>query len=150
MADIQRPNFAGAWPVTISNNEATVGAGTVNDLVPTINGIALDDPKTPKLKLIGSPNEKLRSWIVLKVTVDPETSQVSEDGDAITLAHVNDLAAERAKDEWIGIHPLAMIQWKDPKTIQRSRTITYFDLQHAFVKAVKAKPSMHLFSGVGV
>ena len=139
--------------VGISGKEATIGLGTVNGLVPTINGIALDGitasgatVTVPHLKLT-APNAQLRSWIVVQVQIDPESKVVRDDvEDAITLLHTDDLKAVPGDD--FGWHPVGLITWADRRTPQRAWNVTKLDLTHVYLTGSAGQKGRHFFSGV--
>jgi hypothetical protein len=104
----------------VADREATIGFGTVQDLVPRIEGKRLDGPddkgregEPPTLRLTGEPNEELRSWIVVEVKVDPKSGEIDpEDEEAVTIRHAREL---RSSTPAVGRHPLATVYLLSPE-----------------------------------
>ena len=134
-----------SWQISITANmEATIGLGTLNALVPTIDGVRLDAATPPQLLITEGPNEQLRSWIAIQVKVNPDTHQIDPAvEDSVTIIHTNDLA--KARQQGDGIRPLAMLIWRDSQTIQEAHQIARLDLQHRYEPATKTMPATHLF-----
>lgn len=139
IADLKANPWNHPFKVRFSDREATIGFGTVQDVVPRIEGKRLDgmddkgrEGETPTLRLTGEPNEELRSWIVVEVQVDPKSGEIDpENEEAVTIRHVRELRASTAE---VGRHPLAMLVWAPNRaTIVRARQITHFHLRHLFV-----------------
>lgn len=140
------PVFRGALYVSLSSGQVSVGAGTIDNLTPTIDGVRCDgydaDGKLgtiPKLKLTDPPNDQLRSWICAEairaadvaggsdagsfVPIDPE------DPDALIITHRADLTGnqEPGTENLTGILPLALVVWFDQKTPAFAQQIVYFN-----------------------
>lgn len=139
IADIRNNPWNHPFKARLADREATIGFGTVQDVVPRIGGERLDgidekgrEGEVPTLKIEGEPNDELRSWIVVEVKVDPESGEIDpEDKEAVVIRHVQEL---RSPTPEVGRHPLAMLVWAPNGTeIVRSRQITHFHLRHLFV-----------------
>lgn len=156
IADLKANPWNHPFKVRLMDREATIGFGTVQDVVPRIEGKRIDgidekgregDP--PKLRLTGEPNAEGRSWIVVEVRVDPKSGEIDpEDEEAVVVRHVREL---RSSTSEIGRHPLAMLIWSTNRSsIVRARQITHFHLRHLFVPQQSSDPQerrggRHLF-----
>jgi hypothetical protein len=156
IADLKANPWNHPFKVRLADREATVGFGTVQDMVPRIEGKRLDgtdgkgrEGEPPVMRLTGEPNEELRSWIVVEVKVDPKSGEIDpEDEEAVVVRHVREL---RSSTPEIGRHPLAMLGWSPNRTtIVRARQITHFHLRHLFVPQQRSedldkRSGRHLF-----
>ena len=147
VAETQPALFKGAFAVRIRAQQATMGDGLLNGMVPTINGTPMDGVDAsgtqgprPVLDLSSGPNARLRSWIALQVRVTDAGEIDPNDPTAVQIIHTNDLTA--TKD---GLHALAMLVWTDPSAINRVRQIVYFNQQHAYRPKTASRPAQHLF-----
>ncbi len=138
--------------VQVSDAEALITLGTINKLVPTIDGVGLDALSAPKLKITGGPNGDLRSWICVDVQVDLKSGMINPEGEnSIIITHVGELDPRTSEGgspdngRGTGRHPLAMLIWSDKSTIRRAHQITHFNQQHRFVAGTDGQPSRHLF-----
>jgi len=153
VADRGSSSFGGAFGVRVAGMEATVGLGTVEDVTPSIGGARIDDETIPKLKIDGGPNEQLRSWIAVKVTVDPEAPDAKidpEDPESLQIIHTNDLSSSSpslllSASSSSALLPLAMLIWSDTKTISRVRQIVFFNQRHRFTRATQTATARHTF-----
>lgn len=148
---------ASAWDhpfrVTLGGKELTVGIGTLNNRIPTINGVPLDGAQagkahaTPKLKLTSGPNAELRSWVCLQLRVDRQTGEINaDDENAVIIIHRNDIENSLPSDGSIGLHALAMLVWNsDRSSVRRLHQVTHFNLQHRWLKGTSQQPARHLF-----
>lgn len=156
IADLKSNPWNHPFKVRLAEREATVGFGTVQDVVPRIDGKRLDgidekgrEGEVPLLKIEGEPNDELRSWIVVEVKVDPKSGEIDPGNEeAVVIRHVREL---RASTPDVGRHPLAMLIWAPNGTeIVRSRHITHFHLRHLFVarqgsEETEGESGRHLF-----
>ena len=156
IADLKANPWNHPFKVRLADREATIGFGTVQDVVPRIEGKRLDgmddkgrEGEPPTLRLTGEPNDELRSWIVVEVKVDPKSGEIDpENEEAVTIRHVREL---RSSTPDIGRHPLAVLIWAPNRTtIVRARQITHFHLRHLFVAQQGSDPQdtrsgRHLF-----
>lgn len=153
VVDAQAAPWDHPFKVLVSGQETTILPGTVNKLMPTVNGVALDAENAPRLRIAGGPSSELRSWICVQVRVDLKTGAInSDDKDALTIVHVTDLDPATSEGgspddgKGIGLHPLAMLIWNgDKASIKRAHQITHFNQQHRFIAAGDGQPSRHLF-----
>ncbi len=156
VADLASNPWNHPFKVRLSGMEAMIGFGTVQNVVPRIEGKRLDgsddkgrEGEPPSLLITGEPNAELRSWIIVEVRPDLEWGEVlMGDKEAVVIRHVNDLQSPSAE---VGRHPLAMLIWSsNRRSVQRVRQITHFNLQHLFVLQQGATPlaprrGRHLF-----
>lgn len=169
VADLRPASFVGAFKVSIAGaQEVRVGLGTVEGLTPSLRGVPLDgldsDGRTvrvPNLKCDEGPNNELRSWAFLGVRVDLASGELlgADDEDAeeaAVIAHGNDLAKRyrrgfsRDDGEGRGWLPLAMLIWKDERTLLRVVQNTYFNQTHMFHPAKDGASAYHQFSPVAL
>jgi hypothetical protein len=132
----------------LSGKEVIVGMGTLNNRIPTINGVALDGAQAvPKLKLISGPNAELRSWVCLQVRVDRQTGEINtDDENALSIVHKNDIESGLPSDGTVGLHALAMLVWNsDRSSVKRLHQVTHFHLQHRWLKGSDERAARHLF-----
>lgn len=138
VVDPQSSAFVGAFAVRVSGGMATVGTGTVNEVVPTIDGEQIDGVnaegtlgKVPSLSIEDGPNAQLRSWVCVEALYDAETGGIAEADDSLIVTHRADLPV--AKEQAIAgepqriIKPLAILVWQSEDVVSRVRQITYFD-----------------------
>ena len=153
VADLRSNPWNHPFKVSLSDQEATIAFGTVEDIVPRIGGQPIDglDEKgrqavPPKLRLDGGPNSDLRSWIAVEARVDRDSGKIDPNSkEAVVIRHVRELRSSEAE---VGRHPLAMLLWAaDGKSVLRSRQITHFNLRHYYVvePGAKNRPGRHLF-----
>lgn len=138
VADPITSAFVGSFAVRMSGDAVAVGYGTVNDVVPMIDGEPIDGINAegeqgaiPTLAIEGGPNKQLRSWICIEVLYDEANEAISEDDESLIITHRNDLPVEQeaaaAGDPLRIIKPLAMLVWQNEDVVSRVRQITYFD-----------------------
>jgi hypothetical protein len=146
VADLRSNPWNHPFKVRLMDREATIGFGTVQDVVPRIEGRRIDgtddkgrEGEPPVLRLTGEPNADLRSWIVVEVKVDPESGEIDpDDEEAVVVRHVRELRSSTAE---LGRHPLAMLVWSPNRSsIVRARQITHFHLRHLFVAQQGSDP----------
>lgn len=153
VADLRSNPWNHPFKVSLSDQEAAIAFGTVEDIVPRISGKSIDglDEKgrqgvPPKLRLDGGPNSDLRSWVAVEARVDRDSGKIEPNSkDAVAIRHVRDLRASEAE---VGRHPLAMLLWAaDGKSVLRARQITHFNLRHFYAvePGAKNRPGRHLF-----
>jgi len=148
VAELQASAWDHPFRVMLSGKEVTVGMGTLNNRIPTINGVALDGAQAvPKLKLTSGPNAELRSWVCLQVRVDRQTGEINtDDENPVSIVHKNDIENGLPSDGSIGLHALAMLVWNsDRSSVKRLHQVTHFHLQHRWLKGTDQQPSRHLF-----
>lgn len=153
IAEPSGKSFTPHFKVSLSGMEASVGLGTVNGDVPTIQGIGLDGVNSsgatvtvPRVKLT-TPDDLLRSWIVLQVKIDLATGLIVEEPDAITLIHTNDRRSNI--DPALGWQPVALLTWADRRTPRRAHQIVMKDLNHVWREpAAQGRQGRHFFGSV--
>ena len=148
VADLQASTWDHPFRVMLSGKEVTVGMGTLNNRIPTINGVALDGAQAvPKLKLASGPNAELRSWVCLQVRVDLQSGEINtDDENAMSIVHKNNIENGLPSDGIIGLHALAMLVWNpDRSSVKRLHQVTHFHLQHRWLKGTNQQPARHLF-----
>lgn len=139
-------SWAHPWKVLFSGTEATVRAGLVNGITPTINRVKLTDAAQPKLKITGLPNAEEESWIALVVTVDPESGRIdAETDEPAKIIHTDDWQA--LENETTGAWPLALLLWKN-KAVSSVVPNSTLNLAYNYRAANGTKPARHFFSGV--
>lgn len=139
VTDPRAAAFGGAFLVRVSNGEASVGTGTVDNVTPRIDGVLIDADSPPGLKVTGGPNDALRSWICIeavrmaKKTADGASAGTAaidpEDPEALVITHRNDLPVTVEKVDGIvrGVKPLAILVWANSSVISRVHQIVFFD-----------------------
>jgi hypothetical protein len=148
VADLQASTWDHPFRVMLSGKEVTVGMGTLNNRIPTINGVPLDGAQAvPRLKLASGPNAELRSWVCLQVRVDRQTGEINtDDENALSIVHKNDIENGLLSDGTAGLHALAMLVWNpDRSSVKRLHQVTHFHLQHRWLKGTDQQPARHLF-----
>ncbi len=148
VADLQASTWDHPFRVMLSGKEVTVGTGTLNNRIPTINGVPLDGAQAvPKLKLASGPNAELRSWVCLQVRVDLQSGEINtDDENAMSIVHKNNIENGLPSDGIIGLHALAMLVWNpDRSSVKRLHQVTHFHLQHRWLKGTNQQPARHLF-----
>jgi len=117
-----------AFPVLFGGGFVQVGFGLVNDVEPTVGGVPISgkDGEVPQIKIEGYDSED-RSWVMLKVTIDPQTGKFAKSKDAVTVVSMASAGEQRVAGEsdTVGLHPLAVL------TPKRVHQITFFNLRHA-------------------
>lgn len=160
VADTTPASYGGAFRVSIAGAmQVRVGNGTCEGITPRLNGVPLDGMdgtravRVPLLKLEDGPDANLRSWVMLRFVVDLSTGlPVPDDEDTATIVHRNDLSAVFANgvspDDRTGAGhlPLAMLVWRDERSLQRVVRNVYFQQRHHFVPATRERRAFHLFS----
>lgn len=130
--------FVGAFAVRMSGDAVTVGHGTVDDVVPKIDGDPIDginaegeQGSIPSLVIEDGPNEQLRSWVCVEVLYDEAKKGIAEDDESLIITHRNDLPVKQEAaatgDPLRIIKPLAMLVWQTDSVVSRVRQITFFD-----------------------
>ena len=148
VADLQASTWDHPFRVMLGGKEVTVGMGTLNNRIPTINGVPLDGAQAvPRLKLASGPNAELRSWVCLQVRVDRQSGEINTDDEtAVSIVHKNDIENGLPSDGIIGLHALAMLVWNpDRSSVKRLHQVTHFHLQHRWLKGTNQQPARHLF-----
>lgn len=152
--------FHGSFFVSLQGSmEARVAPGLVNGVMPVmgrddvpLDGLDEDGEElpegVPRLVLEG-PGERRRSWVCLRVTVDPGTGEAPEDavedGTWARVVHVRDLPprlldGERPDVDSAGLLPLAEVHWDG--TGERAvacRQVVYWDQAWRFEEAEEAE-----------
>lgn len=122
--------FVGAFYVTpVSDNELIVGAGYVNGIEPTIDGVKIsgDGEAQPKLPM-PTEFEDNRAWVYVEVTVNEESMRIdAEDPEAVKMVTGTSAVTD---DKLKGRHPVAMLLKLKDGSIG-SRQISFFSLRHA-------------------
>lgn len=149
-ADVRNRPWDHPWKVAVSDKTASIRPGLLNNLMPTIKGVALDgkDAKAPPtLKIAGGPDEELRSWVMLQVTMDADGRIPPKAKDAITLIHVNQLEPELPVTT--GLQPLALLQWDESGSVKSVFQIAHHNLNHRFLPGIASRgPGRHFFWAV--
>ena len=151
--------FVGAFAVRVtSGTSVQVGAGTVNGRTPMIgerfiDGVDEDGESyregPPRLDLDEGPGYRLRSWITLAVTIDPETGAMAEAQEGLQIAHRSDLPAAFEEgfapdEDGVGHWPLAQVTWSaDGARVSRVRQMIYFDQVHRYQPGEDGAPGRH-------
>lgn len=163
VADLRSNSWEHPFRVAVSDASISVSNGSVNNLVPQIDGVGIDgldssgaDVPAPQLKLTGGPNEDLRSWICAQAKVDLKTGLMNpKDEGALTIVHTDSLDPQSADGGFpddgagIGLQPLAMLVWdEDGGSVTRVWQITHHNLGHRYVPAKAPKPARHFFWAV--
>ena len=159
-ADVRSNPWDHPFKVTVSSKVAVIGNGSVNNLVPQINGAGLDgldsngkDVSPPQLKITGGPSKDLRSWICVQAKVDAKTGRMdAKDKNALTIIHTSTLDPKSGEGgfpdsgQGIGLQPLAMLLWSEDRAgIKRVFQITHHNLQHRFVRSGTSTAGRHFF-----
>jgi len=149
VADVRSNAWDHPFKVGVSEKIAIVGNGSVNNLVPQINGVGIDgldddgkEVPPPQLKLTGGPSKELRSWVCVQARVDLKTGVMNpKDTTALTIIHTATLDPKSSEGGFpddgagIGLQPLAMLVWNEDKaSVRRVFQITHHNLQHRFVR----------------
>ena len=150
VADLRSKQWVPRFRVRVSDKSVVVGEGTVNNLVPRINGVELDgldsagkEVPAPTLKITSGPSDAMRSWVCVQVKVDIEGGRMNpDDKDSLTVIHTRTLDPRSAEGgfpdngEGIGLQPLAMLVWNEGGgSVKRVFQITHHNLQHRFVRS---------------
>ena len=149
VADLRSNQWVPRFRVRVSDMSVVVGEGTVNNLVPRINGVGLDgldsagkEFPAPGLKITSGPNEDFRSWVCVQVKVDIASGRMNpDDKESLTIIHTSTLDPRSAdggfpdNGEGIGLQPLAMLVWAEGVSVKRVFQITHHNLQHRFVRS---------------
>lgn len=148
-------NRAALWPhpfkCSLVGKEVQVSAGLVGEIMPTISGRKIDGTDAggedtgsiPRVKITGSPDEGLRSWICIEVTVLEDTGGIDlENPEPVIITHRTSLAAD---SEFTGIHPLAQIKWSDVRSPSQIFQVVHHNLQHRFYPATATRGARHTF-----
>lgn len=160
VADVTPAAYGGAFRVSIAGAlQVRVGTGTCEGITARLDGVPLDGMdgerivRVPLLKLKEGPDANLRSWVMLRFQVDISTGlPVPDDEDTATIVHRNDLSAVFANgvspDDRTGAGhlPLAMLVWRNERSVQRVVRNVYFHQRHSFVPATKDRRAFHIFS----
>ena len=143
IADTSPAGYGGAFRVTLSGaRRVRVGSGS-------IEGILLEGAD---LRCDSGPDAELRSWVFLRYQVDLQTGlAVPGAEDTATLIHGPDLRAVFSNgvspDDGTGAGhlPLAMLVWKNSRSIRRVVRNVYFHQRHSFVPATRERRAFHIF-----
>ena len=149
VADLRSNPWNHPFRVAVSDDTATIANGTVNNLVPSIDGATIDgldaDGKEitpPTLDLSAGPGANNVSWVCVQVTVDLQSGAMDpKNKDALTIVHSNSLDPKASQGgspddgQGVGQQPLAMLRW-DPElgAVKSAYQIVYHNLQHRYVK----------------
>jgi hypothetical protein len=158
VADAPGALFVPHFKVSLQGQLARVNPGLISGRMPLVSGVRLDgktvdgklDKPVPGLPLTGGPTADLRSWVVVTVRVDPATGLLAEAEESLGIAHRNDVLVRLANgycvdESGAGFYPLALLIWRDKRTVMRVHQNTMHDLQHAFVRGVGGRPARHYF-----
>lgn len=134
VADAQPASFVGRFSVRTSGLRCAVGPGRVNGITPNIGSTPIDgmtgkeQGEIPTLDLSDGPNSDLRSWVVIRVAVDPAAERPGldkEDPDALQIQHTSDL--DQDLPPGVALRVVAMLVWRDQSTLSRVHQALYFD-----------------------
>lgn len=151
IADLQQAAWPHPWRVSVSDLGATIERGTLENIVPMIDGVRIDGSTdtggpghypAPILHLKDGPGDSLRSFVCLECTVlDETTGEI--DPASVIITHRQTLEAE---SELTGIKVLAELIWSDAKTVRSVFDVAMFNLQHEFEPASDGGAARHVFS----
>ncbi len=151
-----RDEFNGKFKVSIQGENVRVGPGFVNTDMPTIGGIYLDgldaerkQQEVPGVELEGEPGEDGRSFIVVRLLLDPATGvPLSEEADWLTIEHVASLRETRREREPAeGFEALAILYWNEERTrVAKVNQVVFMDLKHSFAFGIAEGRGFHFFS----
>lgn len=156
IADVTAPPYSGRFKVRLSGaSQVRVGVGTFNQQMPEVNGVPINGVtasgatvRVPDLKLSSGPNEDLRSWVCGRVVCDPKTGAILSS----SIVHLNSLEKLFENGfsldvDGAGVMPLAMIVWKDKRTVQRIIQDVHFNQRHIYQPATpEGVKAWHLFT----
>lgn len=163
LVEIPRRNvFRGAFTVSIrSGTRLVIGEGTVNGRLPRIGEFFIDGKDEsgadipegiPALDVAEGPGDRRRSYVCLRVRIDPTTGAMNPDDDtAMTIAHRQTLhpafAEGGAPDEdGVGDWPIAQLEWSaNGIRVDRVRQWVFFDQTHRFEAGEGIRPGRHFF-----
>lgn len=149
--DVRGSQFPHPWKASLTGLKVNVRPGMLDVRVPVINGVALDAEIAPQLDITGEPpNDALRSFVCLQITVDPASGLADpEDPESLQIIHTSDLSSspdlQVSESSSIGLHPLAMIKWRDTTTPTAIFQVAYHNLQHRFYRATSTQSARHVF-----
>jgi len=159
VSDARAVRFVPHFAVRIGRaDEVHVRLGLVNGQVPTLDGVRIDgltedgqpSPKpVPALSIKEGADDSLRSWVCIVVQIDPATGEWIEK-EPLKIEHRADVPARLRNgysmdEKGTGIYPLALLVWRDRKTLGRIHQVTMHDLQHAYRPAKAPLPARHYF-----
>lgn len=165
ICESETETFRGAWPVSLRGaREVVVGPGTVNGRVPTILGIRIDGTDEtghplpdgpPSLFLDDGPGDRLRSYVLLRVRIDPETGDIPEtDDDAVIVTHAGEIPGGfdfvgSLDVGGYGYRPIAQLTWSaDGARVVRVSPWLYFHQAHRYIPDPDGGPGRHRFEPV--
>ncbi len=131
-AAVATQTFVGAFYVTpVNDNELIVGAGYVNGIEPTIDGVKIGGKAGDSPPTLPMPSEFKdgRAWVYVEVTVNEATKRIDEKNPEAVIMVTGGTAA--TDDKFKGRHPVAMLIKLKNGSIG-ARQISYFSLRHAF------------------
>lgn len=155
----QKP-WSHPFKVTVSGGSATIRMGTVNGLVPHIDGVNIsgfdDDFKQVNVPSIPiEPGEEGESHIALVLNVpDGSSAIILDDPATFTIEHfpwASDVTGGGGEDyRGAGKYPLAVLLWGDDGKLIKKHQVVHFNLGHRFLQseAASGRPSRHLFWAV--
>lgn len=124
IADVRSAAFVPKWKVRRQGDNLTVGLGTLNGLVPVIDGKSLDQTTPPSISIKGmSGNAQGRSWVALVVTCDEKGVIPEDDPEAMRIEHVTTLANSATRR----VQPLALLLW-DKASLKALHQVAMHDL----------------------
>lgn len=156
------PVFRGAFSVSLrSGTRLVIGEGTVNGLLPRIGEFYIDGKDEngddvpegiPALDLAEGPGDRRRSYVCLRVRIDPATGAMNpDDPEAVTIVHRPTLHPAfydgGAPDEdGVGDWPIAQLIWStNGIRVDRVRQWLFFDQTHRFEAGEGTRPGRHFF-----
>lgn len=126
----QRFPFIPAFYPSWNGRAVWIGYGTVNGFEPTINGRPIsggDSPEGPPSVVIEEYDAEGRSWIALRVEVDPKTYKLAS-ADKLTVVNLVSAGERSVGNEGnplVGFYPIAVA------SNTGIHQIVHFNLQHA-------------------
>jgi hypothetical protein len=163
LVEIPKKNtFKGAFTVSIrSGTRLVIGEGTVNGLLPRIGEVYIDGKDEngedvpegiPALDLDEGPGDRRRSYVCLRVRIDPATGAMNpDDPEALTIVHRQTLHPAFADggspdEEGAGDWPIAQLTWSaNGIRVDRIRQWVFFDQTHRFEAGDGLRPGRHFF-----
>lgn len=144
--DASAAPWAHPFKVTVAGSEATVRAGLIESITPTIEGVSLKAETQPKVKITGQPNAESESWIALLVTVNPELERIDLAAEfPAIIIHTNDWT--KLETETLGAIPLALLEWKD-RAVSKVTPHVMHNLRHFYRARSGTKPARHYFTAI--
>jgi len=148
-ADIPFRPFPHPFRCTHSGGKVTVSPGTVNGVMPRIDGVPLDgrDEEGRKVDFpsldVEFPDE-WKSYVVVVVKVEGEglRKAIQDNEDSVQVRHATDLnpyiflEGGSTDERGVGVHPIAQLRWdKQTKQFVDIFQMSHFNLGHRYTAA---------------